>query len=301
MGWFVGFDDRRVGIAGAEPGFGLRVRTGGRADAPALLLLHGFPQTGAMWHRVAVQLAPHYRLVIPDLRGYGDSDKPDDAHGHAAMSKRRMAADLHALMRGLGHAEYFVAGHDRGGRVAHRLALDEPAAVKRLALLDIAPTLDMYDSTDMRFASAYYHWFFLIQPAPHPERMIGHDPAHYLRWKLGGWGTLGHGFYEPEALAEYERCWSRPETVHAACEDYRASAGIDLEHDRASRHAGERIACDLLVLVGARGVVHALFDPAALWRAQCAGRVEAEALAAGHYLAEELPDEVAARLHAFMR
>jgi haloacetate dehalogenase len=298
MGWFEGFDDRRHEVDG---GFGLRVRTGGRMDGPPLLLLHGFPQTGAMWHRVAMQLVPHFRLVIPDLRGYGDSDKPDDAPAHAAMSKRRMAADQHALMRRLGHEHYFVAGHDRGGRVAHRLALDQPLAVRRLALLDIAPTLDMYESADMRFARAYYHWFFLIQPAPHPERMIGHDPAHYLQWKLGGWGSRGRAFYEPQALDEYQRCWSRPATIHAACEDYRASAGIDLEHDRASRAAGERIACDLLVLVGERGVVQAQFDAPALWRAQCAGLVQARTLPCGHYLAEEQPDEVARALIEFMR
>ncbi|WP_088284722.1 alpha/beta fold hydrolase [Ideonella sp. A 288] len=295
MTWFEGFDDRRLPVGDIA----LRVRTGGRPDAPPLLLLHGFPQTGAMWHRVAQRLAPHHSLVIPDLRGYGESDKPAGAIDHANYSKRTMAADLHTLMRRLGHERYRVAGHDRGARVAHRLALDQPQAVQCLALLDIVPTKDMYDATDMRFASAYYHWFFLIQPAPNPERMIGHDPEHYLRWKLGGWGSLGHKFYEPEAVAEYLRCFSRPEAIHGACEDYRASATVDVALDAESVQAGVQIACDLLVLWGTRGVIHALFDPLALWRARCAGTVTGEAMEAGHYLAEELPDETAQRLLGF--
>ena len=295
MGWFDGFDDRRHDAGGT----GLRVRTGGNPDGPALLLVHGFPQTSALWHRVALQLAPHFALVMPDLRGYGESDKPAGAPDHANYSKRALAADLHALMRSLGHARYGVAGHDRGARVAHRLALDQPQAVMRLAVLDIVPTLDMYEATDMRFASAYYHWFFLIQPAPHPERMIGADPAHYLRWKLGGWGSDGRDFVEPEAMAEYLRCFGRPEAIHAACEDYRASAGIDLQHDRGSRAAGLKVACDMLVLWGARGVIGRLFDPLALWQAQCAAHVEGRALEAGHFLAEEQPAQTAAELLRF--
>jgi haloacetate dehalogenase len=296
---FDGFDVADLPVNGTR----LHVRTGGRADAPPLLLLHGFPQTHVMWHRVAMQLAPHFRLVLPDLRGYGRSEKP---HGtaveqgdHAHYSKRTMAADLAALMRVLGHERYFVAGHDRGGRVAHRLALDHAEAVLKLCVLDIAPTLDMYEATDMRFASAYYHWFFLIQPAPWPERMIGADPVGYLHWKLGGWGTGTMGHIEPAALAEYERCFIRPETLHAVCEDYRASAGIDLDHDRASRAAGQKIACDLLVLWGRRGVVHALFDPMTLWRAQCAAGLEGDVMDSGHYIPEEQPDATAARLLAF--
>jgi haloacetate dehalogenase len=252
-----------------------------------------------MWHRVAQRLAADFRLVIPDLRGYGESAKPVGAADHANYSKRTMAADLHALMRALGHERYAVAGHDRGARVSHRLALDQPQAVRKLAVIDIVPTLDMYDATDKRFASAYYHWFFLIQPAPHPETMIGADPGHYLRWKLGGWGSGGRDFYEPEALAEYARCFARPQTIHAMCEDYRASAGIDLEHDRASRAAGEKVRCDLLALWGTRGVIHALFDPMALWRAQCAGSVAGQAMDAGHFIPEELPDETASRLRDF--
>ena len=168
--------------------------------APPLLLIHGFPQTHALWHRVAQRLAPHYRLVLPDLRGYGDSDKPRGAPDHANYSKRSMAADLAALMRSLGHEQYFVAGHDRGGRVAHRLALDHAAAVKKLCVIDIAPTLDMYAATSMAFASAYYHWFHLIQPSPLPEMMIEGNAPDYLRAKLGGWGS-GPGPQDADASA----------------------------------------------------------------------------------------------------
>ncbi len=293
--WFDGFDARHHDVGGVR----LFTRTGGRADAPPLLLLHGFPQTHAMWHRVARQLAPHFRLVLPDLRGYGDSDKPAGESDHANYSKRAMAADLVALMRSLGHERFFVAAHDRGARVAHRLALDHPQAVARLAVIDIAPTLDMYAATDLAFARAYDHWFFLIQPAPLPERLIGAEPVFYLHAKLGGWGSGGLAHLEPRALAEYERCCASPGAIHAMCEDYRASAGIDLEHDRASRERGGRIACDLLVLWGERGVVHRLFDPLALWRAQCAGAVSGQAMPAGHFIPEELPEATAQALHAF--
>jgi haloacetate dehalogenase len=276
----------------------LAVRTAGPAGAPPLLLLHGFPETGTLWRRVAGRL-PGFFCVMPDLRGYGHSPAPPDEPGHAQASKRAMAADVHALMRTLGHERYFVCGHDRGGRVAHRLALDQPQAVQRLAVIDIVPTLDMYDATDMRFARAYYHWFHLIQPYPLPERMIEGCAREYLHAKLGGWGSGGLSHVEPDALAEYERCFCRPEAIHSACEDYRASAGIDLEHDRASRAAGQRIACDLLVLWGARGVIEKLFDPLALWRAQCAGAVSGQAVPAGHFIPEELPEATAAALAAF--
>jgi haloacetate dehalogenase len=295
MTWFEGFDRIDLAVAGSR----VRARAGGPPDAPALLLLHGFPQTHVMWHRVAQALRPRFRLVLPDLRGYGDSALPADEPGHAQMSKRAMAADLVALMRGLGHERFHVCGHDRGGRVAHRLALDHPQAVARLAVLDIAPTLDMYQATDLAFASAYYHGFHLIQPAPLPEKMLGGCALNYLHAKLGGWGSGGLAHVEPEALAEYERCFGRPEAIHTACEDYRAAASIDLEHDRAARAAGRRVACDLLVLWGARGVVQRLFDPLALWRAQCDGRVSGRALDCGHFLPEERPDETAQALAEF--
>lgn len=293
--WFTGFTADRYRVGDIT----LHARVGGRAGAPPLVLLHGFPQNHAMWHRVAQQLAPHFRLVLPDLRGYGDSDKPPGGAEHVDYSKRTMAADIAGLMQELGHARYAVCGHDRGARVAHRLALDHSTAVTRLALLDIAPTLDMYNATDMRFASRYYHWFHLIQPDPLPERMIGGDPLFYLHWTLGGWGSSGLGHIESAALTSYERCFRHPETIHAMCEDYRAAAGIDLEHDRASRAAGERIACDTLVLWGARGVVDALFDPIGLWQAQCSARVDGRALDGGHYLAEEMPTQTATALMEF--
>jgi haloacetate dehalogenase len=294
--WFQGFEEQHLSVGAVT----LRVRTGGRPQAPALLLLHGFPQTHVMWHRMARHLAPHFQLVLPDLRGYGDSGKPEGGPDHAAYSKRAMAGDVAALMTQLGHTRYAVCGHDRGGRVAHRLALDHPQAVSRLCLLDIAPTLDMYGATDMDFARAYYHWFHLIQPAPLPERMIGGCAREYLHAKLGGWGSAGLSHLEPQALADYERCFCRPEAIHAACEDYRAAAGIDLTHDRASREAGQRIACDLLVLWGARGVVQRLFDPLALWQAQCSGQVQGQALDCGHFIPEERPQEMAEALRRFL-
>jgi len=296
MGWFDGFPGGLHDAGGTT----LFARVGGNPDGAPLLLLHGYPQTHAMWRRVATKLAADFRIVMPDLRGYGDSAKPAPAAtpelDHAQYSKRAMAADMAALMRSFGHERFAVVGHDRGARVAHRLALDHRDRVTRLALLDIVPTLDAYERTDMRFATLYYHWFFLIQPAPLPERMIGGDPAQFLRWTLGGWGGRGSNFIEPEALAEYERCFCLPEAIHASCEDYRAAATIDLDHDRASRAAGEKIACDLLVVWGSRGVVGRLYDPLALWRAQCSATVTGQALDASHFLAEELPDETAALL-----
>ncbi len=293
--WFDGFEARDFDLAGTR----IHARVGGRVDAPPLLLIHGFPQSHVLWHRVAQRLAPHFRLVLPDLRGYGDSAQPPGDADHANYSKRAMAQDLALLMRELGHDSYFVCGHDRGARVAHRLALDHAQAVRRLVLIDIAPTLDMYAATDMRFAKAYYHWFHLIQPYPLPETMIGGCAPAYLKAKLGGWGSGGTAYIEPEALANYERCFCTPAAIHAACEDYRASAGIDIDHDRASRAAGQKIACDVHLLWGQRGVVQALFDPLALWQAQCSATVTGVAVPAGHFIPEELPQETAAALLGF--
>lgn len=293
--WFEGFDARRIPADGIE----IAVRVGGRRDRPPLILLHGFPQTHAMWHRVAQGLRDDFFLILPDLRGYGDSGKPPGGGDHAAYGKRRMAADMIAVADALQVGRFNLCGHDRGGRVAHRLALDHPDRVERLCVIDIAPTLDMYERTDMAFASAYYHWFHLIQPEPLPETMIACDPVAYLHTKLGRWGGQGLGHVEPAAMAEYERCFCTPEGIHGACEDYRASAGIDLELDRASRADGQRVACDMLVLWGERGVVNRLFRPLELWQSGCAASVEGRTMPAGHYIPEELPEDTATALRRF--
>ena len=295
--WFEGFESRRIVTRGAE--INLRVSAGSVAGRPILLLLHGFPQSHVMWQRVAQWLHPHFYLVLPDLRGYGDSSKAPGCEDHRNYSKRELAHDLVDVMDALGVASFSVCGHDRGARVAHRLALDHAPRVRRLCLIDIAPTLDMYAATDMAFARAYYHWFHLIQPQPLPEMMIGGNPLFYLHAKLGGWGSTGLGHIEPAALAEYERCFCDTETIHAMCEDYRASAGIDLDHDRESRSKGEKIACDTLVLWGGRGVVQRLFQPLALWQAQCRGQVSGHAMPAGHFIPEELPQQTAELLLQF--
>jgi haloacetate dehalogenase len=297
MHWFEDFETRHLEVNGAR--IFARVSRGAQGPRPALLLLHGFPQSHVMWHRVATRLQQDFYLVLPDLPGYGDSSKAPGLPDHSNYSKRTMARDMVAVMDALGVDRFYLCGHDRGGRVAHRLALDHPARVQKLCVLDIAPTLDMYAATDFEFAKAYYHWFHLIQPAPLPETMIGGKPLAYLHAKLGGWGSTSMDYIEPAALAEYERCFVQTETIHAMCEDYRASAGIDLDHDRASRAQGQKIACDTLVLWGARGVVQRLFKPLALWQAQCAGQVTGQALEAGHFIPEELPIETAAQLRQF--
>lgn len=258
---------------------------------PPLLLLHGYPQTHAIWHQVAPRLSRRYTLVCPDLRGYGDSGKPPSDPEHRAYSKRAMASDMAAVMAALGHARFGVVGHDRGGRVAHRLAADRPDLVERLAVLDIAPTREMYRDTTDAFARSYWHWFFLIQPAPLPEAMIGADPDGYFLKRRGGASP-----FAPEALAEYLRCFRDPAAIHASCEDYRAAATIDIAHDDADD--GARLAMPLLALWGEHGTVHRCFDVLALWRER-ATDVRGRALPGGHYLAEELPEEVAAELEAF--
>lgn len=286
---FPGFEQWRLSVDGVE----LNCRIGGQG--PALLLLHGHPQTHVMWHKVAPRLAERFTLVAADLRGYGDSAKPEA--GVEAYSKRTLARDNVQLMRLLGHERFAVLAHDRGARVAHRLALDHPQAVERLLLLDIAPTLAMYRQTDEAFARAYWHWFFLIRPAPLPERLIEADPEGYLKGVMGT-RSAGLAPFPPEVLAEYLRCLSLPGTARGICEDYRASAGIDLEHDQADLDAGRRLAQPLRVLWGAEGTVGRCFDPLAEWR-QVATQVDGRALPGGHYLAEELPDLVADEALAF--
>ncbi|MES2364055.1 MAG: alpha/beta hydrolase [Pseudomonadota bacterium] len=308
MTWFDGFESRSFEVNGASIEARFSKVTPGEVLRPALLLLHGFPQSHVMWHRVAQHLAAHFFLVMPDLRGYGDSSKTAGLPDHSNYSKRNMAHDVVAVMDALGVDSFNVCGHDRGGRVAHRLALDYAARVQKLCVIDIAPTLDMYDGTSMtqpymEFARAYYHWFHMLQPAPLPEIMMGANHPEtakaYLHAKLGGWGSAGLGYIEPQALAEYERCFCNAEALHTACEDYRASAGIDLMHDRESRAHGDKVRCDMLVLWGERGVVKRLFDPMALWQAQCSGLVTGQSMPAGHFIPEEQSEATAGALLKF--
>jgi haloacetate dehalogenase len=293
--WFDGFEARQFEVNGVS----IFARFGGNIDAPTLVLLHGYPQTHVMWHRVARALREHYFVVLPDLRGYGDSSKPVGLPDHSNYSKRTMAQDVIEVLDALDRDTFSLCGHDRGGRVGHRLSLDHPARVNKLCVVDIAPTLDMYNGTHKGFATAYYHWFFLIQPSPLPELLIGGHELDYLRGGLGGWGSRGLGHIEPEALVEYERFFSTPEAIHATCEDYRASAGIDLDHDRDSRDRGDKVRCDTHVLWGQRGVVHKFFTPIELWQAQCAGTVTGEAMPCGHFIPEELPLETVNALMQF--
>jgi len=268
-------------------------------QGPPLLLLHGFPQTHLIWRKVVPRLAQSFTVVATDLRGYGDSSKPTGGAGHANYAKREMARDQVEVMRALGFERFLLCGHDRGGRVAHRLALDHPDRVERLAVLDIAPTKAMYEGTTMAFARAYYHWFFLIQPAPFPETLIGGNVEAFLRHHMGG-RHAGLAPFLPEAWAEYVRCFSDPAAIHASCEDYRAAASIDLEHDAADIMAGRKLTCPLLVLWGEHGVIEREFRPLDEWR-KVAIDVRGRALASGHYIPEEAPEALVAELVAFLQ
>lgn len=276
---FSGFEERELDVNGVT----IHLRHGG--SGPPLLLLHGFPQNHLVWHAVGEQLAQRFTVIAPDLRGYGDSSKPAGLPDHSNYSKRVMAQDMVDVMQALGHEAFQVCGHDRGGRVAHRLALDHPQRVAKLMLIDISPTRTMYEKTSLDFAKLYYHWFFLIQPQPLPEKLIGADPLFYLRYSLGGWGSEGKSFMSPKVIAEYERCFCTAEAIHAACEDYRAAATIDMEHDRVD----EQIACPVHVVWGEHGVVGRLFDPLADWQEKAASPVSGKAVAAGHFIPEEQP------------
>jgi haloacetate dehalogenase len=281
---FPGFTARTVQVGDAGEDIAIHCEFGGAG--PALLLLHGYPQTHCIWHKVAQQLSRHYTVVCADLRGYGDSSKPPGLRDHGNYSKRVMARDQVRLMRALGHERFVVVGHDRGGRVAHRMARDHRGVIEKICVLDICPTLTMYENTTMAFAQAYYHWFFLIQPAPFPETLIGHDPRYYLPWTSGGRHGNSNAFTDSAAIAEYERCFSTPEAIHASCEDYRASASIDLDHDRTD--LAEKIDCPLLVLWGERGVVNRLFHPLKDW-SEVATHVRGKALPSGHFIPKEVP------------
>jgi haloacetate dehalogenase len=286
MNFFPDFKNRKIRTSGAT----INVTYGGRGTP--VLLLHGYPETHAMWHKVAPQLARDYTVVCPDLRGYGDSSKPKGLPDHSNYSKRAMALDMAEVMTALGHGSFHLVGHDRGGRVAHRLARDHGKRVKSLTVLDISPTLKMYESTDMRFARAYYHWFFLIQPAPLPEKMLASMGIRYILGRIGrSKGGLRH--FSPAVQREYARCFN----AHSTCEDYRASATIDLAHDRKER---TKLKMPVLALWGKQGVVEALFDCLADWR-EVAADVRGRALPCGHFLPEEKPKEVLAELRRFLK
>ena len=289
---FPNFESFLIEVNGVK----IMARKGG--SGRPLLLLHGHPQTHAIWHRVAQQLANSFTVVMTDLRGYGDSSKPQGSHDHLNYSKRVMALDQIEVMRHFGFSEFDVLAHDRGARVAHRLALDHPKAVKRLVLLDIAPTLAMYEKTSNQFARSYWHWFFLIQPAPMPERLIEADPAAYVRDVLGR-RSAGLAPFDPRALAEYVRCLELPGTAHGLCEDYRASASIDLVHDQLDLDEKNFLQQALLVLWGEQGVVHQCFDPLQEWR-KLAKNVQGKALPCGHYIPEEAPELLLQQVELFL-
>jgi len=278
-----------------DVGDGVTIRAAVGGKGPPLLLLHGHPQTHVTWRKVVPALSESFTIVAADLRGYGDSSKPESTADHGTYSKRSMAQDQVSLMHALGHARFGLVGHDRGGRVAHRLALDHPDAVSGVAVLDIAPTATMYARTDREFATRYFWWFFLIQPAPLPERLIDADPAFFLRTHLDQ-QTKTPDTIEPAAFAEYLRCYADPAARHAICEDYRAAATIDLVHDAAD--AETRIQAPLLALWGGKGTVGALYDVLATWREK-AVQVTGHALDCGHALPEERPTETAAALRVF--
>jgi haloacetate dehalogenase len=289
---FPNFESFLIEVNGVK----ILVRKGGSGHP--LLLLHGHPQTHAIWHRVAQQLAKSFTVVMTDLRGYGDSSKPQGTPDHLNYSKRVMALDQIEAMRHFGFSEFDVLAHDRGARVAHRLALDHPKAVKRLVLLDIAPTLAMYEKTSNQFARSYWHWFFLIQPAPMPERLIEADPATYIRDVLGR-RSAGLAPFDARALAEYVRCIELPGSAHGLCEDYRASAGIDLVHDQLDLDEKNFLQQPLLVLWGEQGVVHQCFEPLKEW-SKVAVNVQGKALPCGHYIPEEAPELLLQQVQLFL-
>lgn len=290
VGMFDGFEHRRVATSGAE----INLVLAGRG--PPVLLLHGYPQTHVMWHRVAPHLAREFTVVAPDLRGYGDSAKPESDPEHLTYSKRASAADQVEVMRTLGFERFAVVGHDRGARVAHRMALDHPQRVTRLAVLDVVPTRRLFSSVNQALATGYYHWFFLIQPNGLPEKLIGSDPEYYVREKLRRWSGDFSAF-SADALAEYVRCFRDPAAVHASCEDYRAAASIDLVHDEAD--GARKVECPVLALWGEKGLMERHFDVLASWR-ECCTDVRGRALPCGHFLAEEAPAETRAEVRAFL-
>ncbi|MGI9480922.1 MAG: alpha/beta fold hydrolase [Hyphomicrobiales bacterium] len=293
MGLLDGFATARIKTSGAE----IALSMGG--SGPPLLLLHGYPQTRLIWHKVAHELSQHFFIVMPDLRGYGQSSKPPAGENFINYSKREMACDMVEVMEELGQSTFQMVGHDRGGRVGHRLAADWPEKIERLCVLDIAPTREMYVRTGLEFARAYWHWFFLIQPAPLPEDMIAADPKGFLMREMSTDGSASlrsYDYFHEDALAEYVACLGEPETNHAMCNDYRAAVGIDIAHDDAD--GGKKLTCPLHVIWGSKGVIEKCFDPIALWQLR-AETVTGEVFDCGHYIPEECPAETIESIRKF--
>jgi haloacetate dehalogenase len=282
---FPNFEQKLITVPSNDGPIEIACQVGG--TGPALLLLHGFPQSKAIWHQVAPALAKHYTVVASDLRGYGASSKPHGKPDHSTYSKRSMAADQATLMKALGHEEFFLLGHDRGARVSHRLAMDHSVNVKKLMVLDISPTLCMYENTTMEFAKGYWHWFFLIQPEPVPETLIGANPEYWLKNHMGR--HAGTGIFSPDRWAEYLAGASNPEGMHAMCEDYRAAATIDLVHDREDRELGKKLQMPVRVLWGEHGLVNKCFKPVEDWK-RVTNEVTGKSVPCGHYIPEELPE-----------
>ncbi|HEY1257833.1 MAG TPA: alpha/beta hydrolase [Stellaceae bacterium] len=287
--FFPGFERRRIATSGAE----INLVTGG--SGPPLLLLHGYPQTHLMWRKVAPRLAAQFTVIVPDLRGYGDSSKPPAGAENANYAKRALAQDQVEMMAALGFERFMVAGHDRGARVAHRLARDHAERVERLALLDIVPTLYRFETIDQKAATASWHWFFLIQPRGFPERLLGNDAEFFLRHQFAGL-LRDPPALEADAFAEYLRCFRNPETIRATCDEYRAGASIDLDHDRADR--GRKLVMPLLVLWGRRSAQGSGYDMLGVWRDHAAD-VRGEPIDSGHFLPEEAPDATCRALSEF--
>ncbi len=283
---FPGFETRRLAGEGAD----LFCRIGG--DGPPLVLLHGYPQSHAAWHRVAPSLAKHFRCIVPDLRGYGESTIPEPAADHRTYSKRAMASDIVAIMAGLGHRRFSVLGHDRGARVGYRLALDTPEHVERLGILEVVPTAEMWNRFDAGMAMSAYHWTFLAQPHPLPERMIAADPVPYLEWTLASWSQSGSlETFDPGALESYRRAYVQPDRIRAFCEDYRAGASIDRVLDDADFRSGLKIEAPLHFVWSSHGFPAKTGDPMGLWRTW-AKSVSGDEVKAGHFVPEENPEGV---------
>ena len=292
---FPSFKEHRVAAGAAE----IFLRSGG--SGPPLLLIHGFPQTHAMWHKLAAELARSFTVILPDLRGYGYSSCPPNDSGNVAYAKRTMGEDLFAAMRALGHDRFAVVGHDRGGRVAYRMALDRPASIAALSTLDIVPTYDMWRDFTVSFAMDTYHWLFLAQPHPLPEMLIERAPIAYLDYTLARWtGTGDLSAFDERALAEYRLHYATPEHIHATCNDYRAGQTIDNQHDTADREAGKTISAPLLALWGETGIPASAKDVLAIWR-RWAPQAQGAGIASGHFLAEENPGATLAALVPFLR